>query len=75
MSTLREMAQAVAKSLNEEVDFFLVVRDKVPNPKTGQKPLVVATNVGKNEVADMANKGTERVILKRLADARGKQWT
>lgn len=75
MSTLREMAQAVANSLNEEVDFFLVIRDKVRNPKTGQKPLVVATNVGQSEVADMADKGTERVILKRLADARGKQWT
>lgn len=75
MSTLREMAQAVADSLNENVDFFLVVQEKHCDPKTGQKKLVAATNVGKNDIADMANKGTERVLLKRMADARGKVWT
>lgn len=69
MSTLREMAQEIAKRLDEDVDFFLVVRNKAQDQKTGRKPMVVATNVNKDEVVEMASAATTRLILKRMADA------
>lgn len=72
MSTLREMAEAVSKSLDEEVEFFLVVRQRKPEAKTGHKPAIVVANVGQEDVLNMAALGTTRLALKRLMDERRK---
>lgn len=66
MSTLREMAEAVAASLDKDADFFLVLRPKECDPQTGKKKSVVATNVGKATCKDMAVEGTSGYIMDQL---------
>lgn len=66
MSTIREMAEAVAASLDKDADFFLVMRPKVCDPQTGKKSSVVTTNVGKATMKDMAVEGTSAFIMGQL---------
>lgn len=71
MSTIREMAEAVAASLDKDADFFLVLRPKEADPKTGRKTSTVATNVGNKLAKDMAVEGTSAFIMDQLAKERG----
>jgi hypothetical protein len=70
MSTIREMAEAVAASLDKDADFFLVLRPKDPDPRTGRKTSTVATNVGKAGMRDMAVEGTSTYIMDQLTKER-----
>lgn len=58
MSTLREMAEAVAKQLDGETEFFLVVREKGESLAKG----IVATNVGMRKPYDVVVEGTGAII-------------
>lgn len=73
MSTLREMAEAVAASLDKDADFFLVLRPKEPDPQTGRKTSTVATNVGKATAKDMAVEGTSAFIMDQVMKERAQK--
>jgi hypothetical protein len=66
MSTIREMAEEVSRRLGEEVDFFLVLKPKQPDPATGLKKSVVATNVVRALPCDVVVDGTNAVIMDQL---------
>ncbi len=72
MSTLREMAREVSKRLDGEADFFLVIRDRVPDVQTGQRTAVVSTNVSTDSAVDMAAAGTTKMMLGKLFRARAR---
>lgn len=63
MSTLREMAEEMAKKLDGEAEFLLILRPKLPNPQTGLKKSVVATNVGRPAMDDMLVDSTSTYVM------------
>lgn len=70
MSTLREMAEEVSKKLDDEADFFLVVKPKLADPQTGLKRSLVATNVGRRQIHDMVVEGSSAWIMDQVFKAR-----
>lgn len=73
MSTLREVAEAVAKQLGEEVDYFLVMRGKEEDPQTGRRRGMATTNVEKlDDIREMSVKGVTAVAVKRARRAYGR---
>lgn len=73
MSTLREMAAEVAKRLDGNADFFLVIKPLTADPQTGQKNSVVATNVGRRGIHDMVVEGTSSFIMDQVTKERAEQ--
>jgi hypothetical protein len=73
MSKLRELAAEVAKMIDPEADFLLIVRPREVDPQTGQKRSVVATNVGRPAMDDMIVTGTSTYVMDQVFKQRMEQ--
>lgn len=68
MSTLHEMASELARRIREygEVEYFLVLQDKIQDPKTGVKPGVVVSNLPNGQVLDVTSRGVTGLAISKL---------
>lgn len=63
MNKLRKLTAEIAKQLDPEAEFLLIMRPRSANPRTGRKNSVIATNVGRPDLQDMLVDGTSTYVM------------